>query len=320
MDHSLRLPGWMDVHCHFTPPMTPEETESRWKGMCAEGWHLHAPHKWSLQETLEYMDKRGIAMQMLSNIPRTLDALRESNSYGASLVSSYPSRFGLLAALPTDHCAATLAEIKRATDELNADGFAVTCCYNGVYLGDPSLEEAMKELDRRSAVVLVHPNAYASQVFGRPAAALEVAFETARTVINMLYAGVFRRYPNIKFIIAHCGGAFPALTGRLSLLGTEAWVPNPNNITKEEIRQQLGSLYLDTAATATAHTLGPALTVVSPDHLVYGSDSGVPCSTSLTVDENLHSLITFAGLTDAQIQDIGIQNPQGLFPTAANRL
>ena len=63
----------------------------------------------------------------------------------------------------------------------------------------------------------------------------------------MLYAGVFRRYSKIRFIVAHCGGALPVLSGRLKLLGTESWVPNPNKITQDEIREQLARLYLNTS-------------------------------------------------------------------------
>ena len=71
--------------------------------------------KWTPESTLAYLDKAGIAMQMLSNLPKQLDALKESNNYAASLVKNYPTRFGLLAALPTDNPEAALAEIDRAS-------------------------------------------------------------------------------------------------------------------------------------------------------------------------------------------------------------
>jgi 6-methylsalicylate decarboxylase len=66
-------------------------------------------------------------MQMLSVIPKALDALKASNDYGAELVKRHPSRFGLLAALPTNDPQACLAEIKRPKTELHADGFAAMC-------------------------------------------------------------------------------------------------------------------------------------------------------------------------------------------------
>jgi predicted TIM-barrel fold metal-dependent hydrolase len=282
---------WIDVHAHFTPPTTREECEARWKTMRDGLIMIPESYEWIVESTLDYMDRAGIQMQLLSNVPKTLDKLRASNDYGALLVSQHPSRFGLLAALPTDDPQAALAEIERAANNLYADGYAVTCHYNEVYLSDPSLEPVWAELDRRCAVVFVHPDAYAPASLGRPTPLLEVAFETTRTLVDMLYAGMFRKFPNMKLIVAHCGGALPALSGRLIALGTEVWVPNPNHLTKEKMKQQLSALYLGTAATGRASSLAPALTMTTCDHIVYGSDSGVPCSTEETLEANRKELL-----------------------------
>lgn len=310
--------GWIDIHGHFTPPTSLQDRESRWHSMREAQFLLPKPFEWTPEGTLAYMDKAGIAMQMLSNLPKQLDALKESNDYAASLVRKYPTRFGLLAALPTDNPEAALAEIDRATQELHADGFAVTCIYNGVFLGDSSLDPVWSELNRRHAVVFVHPDAYAPPSMGRPSPLIEVAFETARTVVNMLYAGTFRKFPHIRFILAHCGGALPVLSGRLRLLGTEAWVPNPNNITQEEIQEQLARLYLDTAATAPTG-IAPALHMVPADHLVYGADCGVPCSTESTMEANRKAVLEYEGLSKVQRDAIG-RNILLLLPAAAKRL
>ena len=276
------------------------------------------PFEWTPESTLAYLDKAGIAMQMLSNLPKQLDALKESNDYAASLVRKHPNRFGLLAALPTDSPEAALAEMDRATHELHADGFAVTCNYNGVFLGDSSLDPVWAELNRQYAAVFVHPDAYAPASMGRPSPLIEVAFETARTVVDMLYAGIFRKFPRVTFILAHCGGALPVLSGRLKLLGTEPWVPNPNKITQEEIQEQLARLYLDTAATAPTG-MAAALHMVSPDHLVYGADCGVPCSTESTMEANKKAVLEYEGLSRSQRDAIG-RNVLSLFPAAAARL
>lgn len=309
----------IDVHAHFTPPTTPEEREARWRSMREAQFLAPAPYHWTVDGALDYMNRAGVTMQFLSNIPKTPDALRASNDYGASLVSDHPTRFGLLAALPTDDPPVALAEIERASRDLSADGFAVTCNYNGISLGDASLEPVWAELDRRRATVFAHPDAYAPASLGRPSPLLEVAFETARTIVDMLYAGIFRRFPNMRLIVAHCGGALPALSGRLRLLGTEAWVPNPNQLDPREIREHLAGLYLDTAATGTAHSLAAALAMTTPDHIVYGSDSGVPCSTEATLEANRHALAHFDGLPRDQLEAIG-GNALRLFPEAAARL
>jgi predicted TIM-barrel fold metal-dependent hydrolase len=233
-------------------------------------------------------------------------------------VALHPSRFGLLLALPTNDADACLAEIARS-QALKADGYAVTCHYNGVYLSDPRLEPVWQELERRGATVFVHPDAYTEPSMGRPAALLEVAFETARTVVDMLYAGIFRRYPGIRFLLSHCGGALPASAGRLLLLGTERWVPNPLEITKSEMREQLARFYLDTAATGSANSLSPALAMTTADHLVYGSDCGVLCSSEGTMQENLATLKAFPGLLPEQIDGIG-RRALKLFPSITKRL
>jgi predicted TIM-barrel fold metal-dependent hydrolase len=232
-------------------------------------------------------------------------------------VRSHPSRFGLLAALPTDDPDAALAEIARS-DDIDADGFAVTCQYNGVYLSDPRLEPVWAELDRRRSVVFAHPDAYQPSVMGRPCVVVEVAFETARTFTDMLYRGVLRRYPNIRFVVAHCGGALPALSGRLQLLGLESWVPNPAMITPSELRTHLRRLFLDTAATMPT-ALGAALEMTTAAHIVYGSDCGVPCTTDATMDANIEALLGFRGLSADEIQSIG-RNALSLLPAAADRI
>jgi hypothetical protein len=92
---------------------------------------------WKAEETLSYMDRQGIAMQFLSNFHATLPALQHSNNYGAETMTGYPAWFGLLAASPTDDAKKAIGEVERMRGV--ADGWAVTSCYNGVYLGDERL-------------------------------------------------------------------------------------------------------------------------------------------------------------------------------------
>ena len=310
--------GWIDIHGHFQPPKSPSEAQESMESYRQNCFIISEPWIYDQEHVLTYLDRAGISLQMLSNIPKAIDALRASNDYGASLVRKYPSRFGLLAALPTHDPEACLEEIKRAKTDLDADGFAVTCHYNDVYLSDASLDPVWTELDRMGAVVFMHPDAYKPASQGRPIPLIEVAFETTRTLVDMLYSGTFRRFPNVKFIAAHGGGALPVLADRLHLLGAEPWVPNPNHIRKEEIREQLGRLYVDTAAVGAA-ALGPALRLVGKEHVVYGADCGVPCSTEHTMEENRKMILSYEGLTEAERKAIG-RNVRILFPRAVKRM
>ncbi len=90
---------WIDIHAHFYPPEPAGVRQTRLHSMRGACWCMDEAPGWSADRTLAYMDRTGIAMQMLSNIPKTLPELRASNDHGAALVQAHPDRFGLLAPL-----------------------------------------------------------------------------------------------------------------------------------------------------------------------------------------------------------------------------
>ena len=306
--------GWLDVHGHFYLPQTDEERKQQIKTMRDAAFMVPYEWSWSMDDTLADMDRAGIQMQMLSYVPPDLEKLKRANNYALELVRKHPTRFGNLTALPTDDTDVALAEIERA----ESDGFAVSAMYNGVALSDARTEPVWKKLNDVKATVFVHPNAYAGPTDGRPAPLIEVAFETTRVIVDMLYKGLFRRFPDIKLIVAHSGGVLPMLSGRLLLLGTEPWVPNPEGISQAEMKEQLSRLYVDTAATAETG-LQPALKMVGQDHVVYGDDCGVPCSTSSTMESNRQSVLSVAKSLGVDGEQIGA-NAWKLFPLAAARV
>src|SRR6204780_4951564 len=218
---TVQLDGWIDVHAHFYTPESEEKRQAHLKAMQQACWCTTQPPSWDVNEILAYMDGRGVQLQLLSNITpdaKTLEDVRRVNDYAASMVRQHPTRFGMLAFLPTDDPEPCLSEIARAADKLDADGFAVSCHYNGVYLSDRTLDPVWAELDRRRATVFAHPSPSGPCSFGRPNTLIDDAFETAQTVPEMIYSGCFRLLPNIRFIIAHCGGGFSGLLGgRLAL-------------------------------------------------------------------------------------------------------
>ena len=188
------------VHAHFSPPRKPEEAQATYESYHASAFLVSSPPHWDADSTVSYMSSADIGFQLLSNIPQTIPKLRESNDFGDSLVKLHPTKFGLLAAISTDDGEAALSEAIRGLDEL-ADGIAVTACYKDHWLSDPDLKPLWEELDKRGESVHIHPNAYAGSHLGRPAPLIEVAFESARGTVEMLYSGMLQAYPNIKFIM-----------------------------------------------------------------------------------------------------------------------
>ena len=137
-------------------------------------------------------------------------------------------------------------------------------------------------------------------------------------MVDMLYRGIFKRYPNIKFVFSHCGGVTPILAGRLELLGAEPWVPNPLGLTADDIRDQLASLYVDCAATASTG-LEPAVKMVGREHVLYGADCGVPCSTQHTMERNREAVLAVEREEGMEEGTVG-KNGWTLFPSAAKRV
>lgn len=312
--------GWVDIHAHFTPPTTPEEREVQWRGLRGARFLAPHPYHWRPETTLATMDRLGIAMQMLSPIPLAPSGpeLRAWNNYGAKLVADHPDRFGLLAGLPIDDPDECLAEIERGDTQTHPDGYLLTTQRNGVPLSDARLASVWAELDRRRAVLFVHPKTDIVPPLGQPAALVEVAFETARSITDLMYTGFFHRYQGLTMVLAHCGGALPGLSGRLGLIGAEGWVPNPEGMTPPDIRADLSRLYLDTAATGTDANLAAAVTMVPRDHLVYGADAGVPCSSEASMARNIDALQASAVLTSEEVDRLG-HRAFDLFPAASRR-
>jgi predicted TIM-barrel fold metal-dependent hydrolase len=309
---------WIDAHGHYAAPGP---------ALSRGGPGTEAGGAWvfAVDTSLAYMERTGVAAQLISNcspVTKT-DVIVASNSYGASLVKEYPKHFGLMAMLPLADPARAVTEIRRASEELGADGFAALSNFEGVYLGDPRFEPVWAELDKRGATLFIHPTTrgYGDLALGRTGALIEAPFDTARSVVDMLFAGVFRRYPRFNVLLAHGGGALPSLAGRVANFGDGArgWVANPHGITAEEMRAAFARFYYDTALAGTAHSIDPILDVTTPDHVVYGADFGAPCTDPALCDLNLEATRGYERLTPAQREALGT-NVLALFPKFAERI
>ncbi|MEZ3181584.1 amidohydrolase [Streptomyces pimonensis] len=271
-------PGYLDVHAHFL-------TDSYVRRAREAGHELPdgvpAWPTWSAAAHLELMDRCGIETSMLSisspgvhfgddTAARRL--AREVNEAGAGTVRDHPGRFGLFASLPLPDVDGALEEIAYAHDTLHADGVVLETNTHGTYLGDPDLEPVWAELDRRRAVVFLHPTSpvcWERSALGRPRPMIEFIFDTARTVTDLLMAGTLDRYRDLTVIVPHCGGALPVLADRIDGFmrmfmpeGTEA----PGAV------EQLRRLHYDLAGPALPRQLPALLGLVGSDRLLYGSD------------------------------------------------
>jgi predicted TIM-barrel fold metal-dependent hydrolase len=184
-----------------------------------------------------------------------------------------------------------------AKPELDVDGFATLGVVDGRYLGDPRFAPVWAELSRQRATLLVHPSPFSQPVLDLPTPLFEVGFDTARVVVDMLWHRTLEAAPDVRVVLPHGGGCFPALSGRVSMLAGEDWVDNTQQVTAAQIEQAASRFWYDTAMSGSLPSLSALLAVTSPDHVLYGSDFGAPCASEDVLQHNVRLLHQPSSLT-----------------------
>ena len=269
-------PRAIDVHAHYLPPS--------YRAALARAGIEHpdgmpAVPEWSESSAIALMDEVGIGAALLSISspgvhflePRERAALaRAVNEEGASACRAHPGRLGLLASLPLPDVEASLRAIEHADDALSVDGFSLMTNYDGSYLGDPRFEPVMDELDRRGALVALHPTSppgVEALACGRPAPMLEFPFDTTRAVANLILTGTLARHPRIRVIVPHVGSALTVLSDRV-----QGFVRAFDGPDAADVFGALGKLWFDVTGDAFPNALAALLRIAAPDRVLYGSD------------------------------------------------
>jgi len=140
----------------------------------------------------------------------------------------------------------------------------------GLYPGNPRFEPLWQALNAAPTVVLMHPTSppnFRAVSAARPRPMLEFYFESARACMDMFKATLVERYPNVKLLIPHCGGALPIALDRVMMLAGAGLFPTPSS-TPLQVRK----LWFDAAGSPFPTQLPALLRHTSADRIVYGSD------------------------------------------------
>ena len=307
----------IDTHHHFYPPAYLKR-QMEWEGARKIPPFAGVPD-WTPSRAVEQMDKSGVTTAVLSlaSTPGLwFDDGAEAASktaimcqdYAAEMRKDYPNRFGIFAPLSMMNIDATLKEVEHAFDVVKADGINLQTNYGDKWLGNAVYKPVLEELNRRKAVVYVHPlvAACCNQLsVGTFPAVIEVPHDTTRTVTSLLLSGSFARYRDIKWLFSHAGGTIPMMAGRIdSFYGAR---PNLKEFAPDGIQGELRRLYYDTANATSAPTMAALMKLVPASQITYGSDYPY-----FPLDQiaNLRQL----GLTQEQLQDIASGNAMKLIP------
>ncbi len=288
--------------------------------------------EWSLEGQLELMDETGIVAAVNSiaspgayfgDGAAAIRIARECNEGSARLVSDRPHRFGGFALLPLPDVEAAIREAQYALDTLQLDGICLLSHAGPRHLGDPAEDELYAELDRRNAVVFVHPlrnQAEGLPAYRYPAGMTELVLDTTRAITNLLWNGTFGKFPNIRWIMPHGGGTIPFLAYRLSAMDKKPQISA--RLPGGSVASALRGLYYDTAEIVSPAPLRCLLEITDPSHLLFGSD--FPFSRHRDPRQDVRDAIAgfgaFDGWDDAARRGIEHDNALRLLPRLAGAI
>src|SRR5947207_5283146 len=235
----------IDVHAHIIPESFVEVSPSeREEGVYnvrftdetsgevlytarGRGSNFIAEQMYSTERRLADMRERGIDMHALSvptsnlfyemEAERALRVARATNNGFAALVSAHPDHFVALASVPLQTPEGAARELERAVRELGLRGVQIATNVNGSNLDDPSLAPFYAKVQELDVPVFIHPNNvlgtdrlrsyHLGNLIGNPT-------DDALAVASIIFGGVLKEFPRLKFYVAHGGGSCPFLRGR----------------------------------------------------------------------------------------------------------
>jgi aminocarboxymuconate-semialdehyde decarboxylase len=284
----------IDVHNHFYPPEY--LTALRDGGSVVrvttdrEGNPLlHYPGDYNVavrgHRDIDYrqdvLEREGIATQVLSlttpgthveSPKRTVELARLVNDAFARIAADRAPRFVALATLPLNDPRASVAELRRAVEELHLPGAMLFSNVNGVALSDERFWPVYEVADGLGAVLHIHPTSpvgveamteyWLMPLVGFP-------FDTTLAAAKLVFSGVAERFPRIRWVLSHLGGAIPYVAERLDR-GYRAFRECRTHIDKPP-SEYLKRWYYDTV-NFDEHALGLAIEFAGAEHVLAGSD------------------------------------------------
>jgi len=272
-------PRTIDTHHHCFPP---GYVTRRRADILAVSRGFEHVVDWTPKTSLAAMDEAGIDLAVLSvstpgvwlgEAAASRQLARACNEYAAGVVRDHPGRFAFFANLPAPDEPGALQEIAHAFDVLGAAGAVLMTSYQDRYLGDPAFARVLAELDRRKAVVFLHPtdaDCCRALVPELPPAFVEFPTDTTRTAASLLFSGTLARLRDLRFVFSHGGGTLPMLTGRLGM-----WVrrkPELGQLYPSGLQAELARHYFDIVSIGSAPARAALAAFVPPTQLLFGSD------------------------------------------------
>lgn len=270
----------IDIHTHHVLPEYYEFVKAS-GNMAEDGFPM--PDWYSLQGHLDLMDEVGIDYSLLSvaspqpyydDDKAAVELGKVLNARIADWCAKHPKRFGFSAYIPHPNLEAGIEQAINCLDNLGAKSVKLASNARGLYMGDRSMDPLFEELDKRKAIITMHPHRPTPQQenvwSAGPIPVFEFIADTTRAVINMIANGVFERYPNITLVVTHNGSFLPNIWERFPIIVN--FLASKGLMEPVDVKKNYDRLYFDCSGDPIPNVLEFLLTWTTPDKVMYGSD------------------------------------------------
>lgn len=236
----------------------------------------------TIDAKLAFMSRHGIDRSVVSLGNPWLETLepsaapdlaREANARLATLAAETSGRVYGMGVLPPAAPSVVATVVREVAAEPGLRGVIASTTISGLMFDDAGLEPVWESLAETGVPLMVHPmiTVLPPDLAGYGialSAGVGFPFQTTVALARLLLAGVLDRYPQVRIVAAHAGGALPFLIGRLE--GTHHGGPG-----ERSLRSAAGGLLLD-AALYDADAVRMAADLVGADRLLFGTDHPFP--------------------------------------------
>jgi aminocarboxymuconate-semialdehyde decarboxylase len=244
-------------------------------------YNVLVPGHRDLDHRERVLAEQGVDLQLLTfttpgvhyeEPARAVELARRVNDAFAEEVARR-TRFAALATLPLNDPEASVRELERAVGTLGMRGAMVFSNVNGTALADPCYLPLWEAADALGAVVMIHP-AHPAGVEAMTdywlMPLVGFLFDTTLATAKLVFSGVVRRFPKIRWILGHLGGTIPYLAERLDR-GFHAFRECRAHIDRPPTEYLKRHFYYDTV-NFDPNALRLAVEFAGADHVLAGSD------------------------------------------------
>jgi aminocarboxymuconate-semialdehyde decarboxylase len=327
----------IDVHAHYVPPQLIDAVEARGQDIGVRlvrsdgaAPSLHFDYGFKVRpffarliepvgERRAWLDAQGIDLQIVGTWPDIFgyglaaDACvawhRMLNDTLAAWCADNAERFAWIGSVPLIEAEAAAQELERA-EGLGACGVIISSNVENTNLGELALDAFWGKAEALGMPVLIHPVLVGPAPRAAKFSLAQVAqytFDTTLGVGSVLMSGVLDRFPRLKLVLSHGGGAYPYLAGRFDIMHRRMDRAAQGDVAVKAPSAYAAQMAYDSIVHA-PKALRFLIDLVELDNVVLGTDYSFP-----PADMEPLALLRSAGLSGVEIEAIADTNPRRVF-------